>query len=201
MAPADSWPPKRRSSLLVSRPEFSKPRMGRKGYNHDEVDSFVDLIIAKLKGKPEGDGVTAADLGVMVFHEERGASAYDSDEVDEWITRVRPKVKAVEGRRREEDLPADRPGSVIDMAAPPHYADRFPRVSRAVLGFAIDDVDDAMDLLRAQLSGADAPTSKQIMDLSFREQSGGYRQVAVAQTLELIALARDAGIASVAASS
>ncbi len=175
--------------------------MGRKGYNHDEVDSFVDLIIAKLKGKPEGDGVTAADLGVMVFHEERGASAYDSDEVDEWITRVRPKVKAVEGRRREEDLPADRPGSVIDMAAPPHYADRFPRVSRAVLGFAIDDVDDAMDLLRAQLSGADAPTSKQIMDLSFREQSGGYRQVAVAQTLELIALARDAGIASVAASS
>lgn len=172
--------------------------MGRRGYNHEEVDGFVDLIIAKLKGKPEGDGVTAVDLGIMVFHEERGASAYDSDQVDEWIARVRPKVKSVEGQLREEDLPADRPGSVIDMAAPPHYADRFPRVSRAVLGFVIDDVDAAMDTLRTQLSGADAPSAKQIMDLSFREQPGGYRQVAVAQTLELIALARDAGIASAA---
>ncbi len=175
--------------------------MGRKGYNHDEVDSFVDLIIAKLKGKPEGDGVTAADLGVMVFHEERGASAYDAAEVDEWIARVRPKVKSVEGQLREEDLPADRPGSVIDMAAPPHYADRFPRVSRAVLGFAVDDVDAAMDTLRTQLSEGDAPSAKQIMDLSFREQPGGYRQVAVAQTLELIALAREAGIATAAANS
>ena len=166
--------------------------MGRKGYNVDEVDKFVDLIVAKLKGKPEGDGVTAADLGVMVFHEERGSSAYDSEEVDDWISRMRPKVKSVEGHIREEDLPIDRPGSVIDMAAPPHYADRFPRVSRAVLGFAIEEVDAAMDTLRAELSGSKAPTGQQIMALSFRERPGGYRQVAVASALELIALAREA---------
>jgi len=164
--------------------------MGRKGYNSGEVDNFVDLIIAKLKGKPEGEGVTSADLGIMVFHEERGASAYDSEEVDGWLERVRPKVKSVEGKLREEDLPADREGSAIDMAAPPHYADRFPRVSRAVLGFAVDDVDDAMDTLRNRLSGASAPSAEEIMAMSFREQPGGYRQVAVAQTLELIALAR-----------
>jgi len=169
--------------------------LGRKGYNSSEVDNFVDLIVAKLKGKPEGDGVTSADLGIMVFHEERGAAAYDSEAVDEWIARMRPKVKSVEGQLREEDLPADRPGSAIDMAAPPHYADRFPRVSRAVLGFAVDDVDEAMDRLRDLLSGAAPPSAAEIMAMSFREQPGGYRQVAVARALELIALAREPGSA------
>lgn len=178
--------------MLVSRPDFPKPKLGRRGYDTAEVDGFVDLIIAKLKGRPEGDAVTEKDLGIMIFRDGRGSSAYDSDAVDDWIARIRPKLKSIDVQVREQDLPTDRPGSVVDMAAAPHFADRFPRVSRAVLGFAIEDVDSAMDTLRSQLSGNVAPSGEQIMALSFREQSGGYRQIAVAQALELIALAREA---------
>lgn len=178
--------------MLISRPDFPKPKLGRRGYDTTEVENFVDLIIAKLKGQPEGAGVTEKDLGIMVFRDGRGSTAYDSDAVDDWIARMRPKLKTLDVQVREQDLPTDRPGSVDDMAAPPHFADRFPRVSRAVLGFAIEDVDNAMDTLRSQLSGSTAPSSTKIMALSFREQSGGYRQIAVAQALELIALARDA---------
>lgn len=178
--------------MRVNRPEFSRPKFGRKGYRAEEVDGFVDLIMARLEGRPEGEGVVAADVGVMVFHEERGAEAYAADEVDDWLQRVRPKVRDAESRVRSDASAPDRPGSVIDMPAPPHFADRFPRVSRAVLGYAIEDVDAALETLRAQLSGSVAPGADAIRALDFREQQGGYRQVAVDQALELVALARAA---------
>lgn len=178
--------------VLVSRPEFSRPKLGRKGYNSKEVDDFVDLVIAKLKGRAAGAAITEKDLGMMVFHDERGGAAYDSDEVDGWLQRMRPRVRDSDAMVREEDLPEDREGSVVDMAAPPHFADRFPRVSRSVLGLAIDDVDRAMDHLREHLVGPNPPSGAQILSISFREQPGGYRPKAVAAALELIAIARDA---------
>ena len=78
------------------------------------------------------------------------------------------------------------------MARPTHYADRFPRVSRAGPGFADDEVDAWLDRLRDELQAGTAPNAEQIRQVSFREQSGGYRQGAVTEMLVLLALARQA---------
>lgn len=176
---------------MIERPSFNRPKIGRKGYRADEVDSFVELIFARLEGRPEGAAVTAVDLGIMVFHEDRGAEAYSQDEVDEWLQVVRPSVKAAETVEREVAPSPDRPGSAKDIAAPPHFADRFPRVSRAVLGYAVDEVDSVLETLRAQLTGSRPPTAEDIRWIKFSERQGGYRQPAVDQALELIALARE----------
>lgn len=177
--------------MREARPEFDRPKMGRKGYSATEVDSFVDKVLDRVNRDRSHDGMSAGEIGIMFFTEERGSSAYDSAQVDEWLARMKDRVAEVEERLHENDLPEEREGSIVDMPAAPHFADRFPRVSRAVLGFSVPEVDDAMERLRAELAGPTPPTGHQILGLAFSEEPGGYRQAAVAQSLEMIAIARD----------
>jgi len=180
--------------VVVARPEFTRLKLGRKGYDAEQVDAFVDRVLAHLSGgETDGAGMSSHELAIEVFDEARGASAYDEEQVDTWRREMRRQISESEKSLHEEDLPSEREGSAIDMSAPPHYADRFPRVSRAVLGFAVTEVDEVMDRLRAAFQSGHPPTAEEILSLSFHEENGGYRQVAVAQTIELIAMARRAG--------
>ncbi|WP_153505185.1 hypothetical protein [Cumulibacter manganitolerans] len=179
--------------MAEPRPEFSTLKLGRKGYECTAVDTFVDRVLRRVNEDRTHDGMSSHELAMPLFDEARGSSAYDEDQVDAWLKEMRTRIQAMESSLHEEDIPTGREeGSVLDMGAPPHYADRFPRVSRAVLGFATAEVDQAMEQLRAAFAGGQAPTAEQILSLSFAEEQGGYRQVAVAQTLELIAMARRA---------
>lgn len=176
--------------MSTEAPQFGTVRRGRKGYAIAEVDDFVGRVLERVNGDTSHDGLASGDIGVMWFNQARGSSAYDAEEVDQWLAAMRLVVEQQERSRREKDLPGERERSVLDMPAPPHYADRFPRVSRAVLGYTVAEVDRAMDELRADLAGPTPPSAAQVAAITFGEEAGGYRQEAVTSVLELIALAR-----------
>ncbi|WP_134323120.1 hypothetical protein [Cumulibacter soli] len=179
--------------MVVPTPEFGAAKRGRKGYERAAVDAFVERVLERVNTDRSPDGMSSHELAMPLFDEARGAAAYDEPSVDEWLKDMRKRIQELESTVREEDIAnPGREGSVQEMAAPQHFDDRFPRVSRSVLGFAADEVNDAMDNLRASLNTSQAPSPEQILGLSFTEEHGGYRQVAVAEALELIALARRA---------
>ena len=178
--------------MAEPRPEFSTLKLARKGYEISAVDAFVDRVLGRVNGDRGRDGMSSHELAMPLFDEARGSSAYDEEQVDTWLKEMRGRIQDMESNLHEQDIPKGGEGSVLDMGAPPHYADRFPRVSRAVLGFATAEVDQAMEQLRSAFAAGQAPTAEQILALSFQQEQGGYRQVAVAQTLELIAMARRA---------
>lgn len=175
----------------MQSPQFRAPRFGRRGYATHEVDTFVALVLRKLAGHPDGDAVTAADLRVMIFHEPpKGDRGYAADDVDDWMEQVLPEVAAAERTRRSDGSePQQQEGSVADMPAPPHFADRFPRVSRAVVGYSVQDVDAFLELIRRRLERGDMVDESDLKGLPIGEQQGGYRQTAVHQALDLLALA------------
>lgn len=179
--------------MAVAHPDFSTLKSLRKGYEKGSVDEFVARVLHRVNEDRSPSGMSSHELAMPLFDEARGAHAYDEDEVDAWLKQMRAHIQQLEQSMREEDLPADGEGSIVDMAAPPHYADRFPRVSRAVLGFAASEVDEAMTSLRGAFAAGEAPSAEQILAMSFGEEHGGYRQIAVAEALELIAMARRAG--------
>lgn len=179
--------------MVVPTPEFSTLKLGRKGYERSAVDAFVQRVLQRVNDERALDGMSSHELAMPLFDEARGSSAYDEDQVDIWLKQMRTEIQRMESSLHEEDIPTgDRDGSVLDMAAPAHFADRFPRVSRSVLGFASREVDDAMEALRLAFAQGTPPAAEQILGLAFNEEHGGYRQIAVAQTLELIAMARRA---------
>lgn len=180
--------------MVVPAPEFSTLKLGRKGYERSVVDAFVERVLQRVNNDRSPDGMSSHELAMPLFDEARGSAAYDEDQVDAWLKEMRAEIQRMETSLHEEDIaPAgEREGSVIDMPAPPHFADRFPRVSRSVLGFSVREVDEAMDSLRAAFTQGNPPAAEQILGLAFNEEQGGYRQIAVAQTLELIAMARRA---------
>lgn len=179
--------------MAEPRPVFTRLKLGRKGYDADRVDAFVDRVLDRVNGGvQDSEGLSSHELAIETFDEARGSSAYAEEEVDQWRREMRQQISDLEKRLHEEDIPQEREGSAMDIGAPPHYADRFPRVSRAVLGFDVHEVDQAMDQMRAAFQAGQGPTAQEILSLTFHEENGGYRQVAVAQALELIAMARNA---------
>lgn len=179
--------------MVVPTPEFSTLKLGRKGYERSVVDAFVERVLQRVNDERALDGMSSHELAMPLFDEARGSAAYDENEVDAWLKDMRAQIQQLESSLHEEDIPTSgREGSVLDMAAPSHFADRFPRVSRSVLGFAAREVDEAMESLRTAFTAGNPPAAEQILSLAFNEEHGGYRQIAVAQTLELIAMARRA---------
>ena len=177
--------------MVVPHPEFSTLKLGRKGYERSAVDTFVERVLQRVNDDRSVGGMSSHELAMPLFDEARGSAAYDEDQVDAWLKEMRTEIQRLESSLHEEDIPTgDREGSIVDMAAPPHFADRFPRVSRSVLGFSTREVDEAMEALRLAFTQGDPPTAEHILGLAFNEEHGGYRQIAVAQTLELIAMAR-----------
>lgn len=171
----------------MQRPEFDHPRRTKRGYDPAEVDRFVDLVLAKVDGHPEGDAITAADLGVMVFHETSRGTGYDAAAVDDWLSQARPQVAEAEARpNAEPDPDAD---SALAMPAPAHVTDLFPRVSRVVPGYSVADVDALLDSVRRRLADGAAVDPAELRDAALGAQKGGYRHSAVAEVLELLALA------------
>lgn len=179
--------------MVVPTPEFSTLKLARKGYERSAVDTFVERVLQRVNDERALDGISSHELAMPLFDEARGSAAYDEDQVDTWLKEMRTEIQRMESSLREDDIPkGDRDGSIVDMAAPAQFADRFPRVSRSVLGFSPREVDDAMESLRRSFTQGDSPTAEHILGLAFNEEHGGYRQVAVAQALELIAMARRA---------
>jgi DivIVA domain-containing protein len=69
----------------IYRIEFSKPRAGRRGYQMDEVDEFLDVIAARLKLR---NHLTAGEVHKIAFRRAAADQGYDTEEVDHFLNRV-----------------------------------------------------------------------------------------------------------------
>jgi DivIVA domain-containing protein len=76
---------------------FGRPPIGRRGYNEDEVDAFLEQVIARLEGRGR---LTAADVHDVGFSKpalfKRG---YNSDEVDAFLQRAENAVAELDRPR------------------------------------------------------------------------------------------------------
>lgn len=65
---------------------FSKPQIGKRGYHEDDVDEFLDQVVARLEGR--GD-LTADDVRDARFRKPPwGKRGYNEDDVDSLLDRV-----------------------------------------------------------------------------------------------------------------
>ncbi len=70
---------------------FSKPPIGRRGYNEDEVDEFLDWVVAHLEGRR---ALTADDVRAVAFGKPPwGKRGYNEDDVDALLDRIAEAVR------------------------------------------------------------------------------------------------------------
>ncbi len=80
---------------------FSKPPMGKRGYNEDEVDAFLDLVEAALRD-PTGRTLTPEQVRNTAFSKPPiGKRGYNEDEVDAFLDAVEQQL-----RRRAGEPPS-----------------------------------------------------------------------------------------------
>jgi DivIVA domain-containing protein len=68
---------------------FSKPAMGHRGYDEDEVDEFLGRVETTLRDPTASGGVTSAEIDNVSFAKPPiGRRGYNEDEVDALLARV-----------------------------------------------------------------------------------------------------------------
>ena len=87
----------------------------REGYDQDEVDDFLDLVVATLRAREGGPAtprpLTAQDVAGQRFQATKFREGYDQDEVDAFLDRVvealggAPSVGRQPGRAAYADAP------------------------------------------------------------------------------------------------
>ena len=84
---------------------FGKPRFGRRGYNEDEVDAFLDLIAEALAGRNilTPDDIHYVEFTIMPM----GMRSYDQGQVDAFLDEAEEALVAL--RRPEEPVYEDDP--------------------------------------------------------------------------------------------
>jgi DivIVA domain-containing protein len=78
---------------LIRNVAFSKPPVGQRGYNEDEVDAFLDLVEAALRD-PTGRTLSPAQVHDVAFSKPPiGKRGYNEDEVDAFLDFVEQQLK------------------------------------------------------------------------------------------------------------
>jgi DivIVA domain-containing protein len=76
---------------------FSKPPIGKRGYNEDEVDAFLDRVEAWLLN-PSDPSLSAAAVQNIAFSKPPlGNRGYNEDEVDAFLARVETEIRRISG--------------------------------------------------------------------------------------------------------
>lgn len=76
---------------------FSKPPAGKRGYNEDQVDAFLDRIEAALRDRT-GRSITPEEVrGVAFAKPPIGKRGYDPDEVDAFLDLVAAQLESHHG--------------------------------------------------------------------------------------------------------
>ncbi|ORV08456.1 hypothetical protein AWB95_20085 [Mycobacterium celatum] len=72
---------------------FSKPPIGKRGYNEDEVDAFLDRIEEALRN-PRATTLRPEDVRSVAFNKPPlGKRGYNEDEVDAFLDRVEQQLQ------------------------------------------------------------------------------------------------------------
>ncbi len=81
------------TATYVREVRLSKPGIGRRGYNEDDVDQFLSQVVARLELRGE---LSAADVREVTFRKPPwGKRGYDQDEVDEFLDRIAATLDAL----------------------------------------------------------------------------------------------------------
>jgi DivIVA domain-containing protein len=81
----------------IKRMAFSRPPIGKRGYNEDEVDAFLDLVEERLLN-PSSDSLTAVDVQNIAFSKPPiGKRGYNEDEVDAFLDLVESEISRLDG--------------------------------------------------------------------------------------------------------
>ncbi|CAJ1586692.1 DivIVA domain-containing protein [[Mycobacterium] wendilense] len=65
---------------------FSMPRFGRRGYDEDQIDAFLDEVVERLEGRGT---LTAEDVRQFRFRRPPwGKRGYNEQEVEEFTARI-----------------------------------------------------------------------------------------------------------------
>ena len=86
---ADDDVPEELTAADVRGVAFSKPPIGQRGYNEDEVDDLLDNVERRLADPRAVSRPTAADVAATSFSKPPlGKRGYSEDEVDGFLERV-----------------------------------------------------------------------------------------------------------------
>ncbi|GAB03737.1 DivIVA domain-containing protein [Gordonia amarae] len=78
---------------------FAKPPIGQRGYNMDEVDSFLAVVAGRFRDDPNAAGIAPADIRNVAFSKPPlGQRGYNEDEVDAFLELCAAEL----GRRLQE---------------------------------------------------------------------------------------------------
>ena len=98
---------------------FSKPPVGKRGYNEDEVDAFLDRVEAAL-ANPGEPSLTADEVHQVAFSKPPiGKRGYNEDEVDAFVDLVEQQLNAQRGASAPRPQPASPSPTITGDGAPP----------------------------------------------------------------------------------
>ncbi|WP_068186221.1 DivIVA domain-containing protein [Mycobacterium sp. UM_CSW] len=98
---------------------FGPPPMGKRGYNEDQVDAFLDWVEAALRDPGRG-GLTVEQIRDVTFSKPPiGKRGYHRDEVDAFLDSVARQVGGP-GGSPSEPAPGDRPPTRYTMKIQPN---------------------------------------------------------------------------------
>lgn len=102
---------------------FSKPPLGKSGYNEDEVDAFLDLVEAELR-QPTGTLGAEQVRGVAFGRPPLGRRGYNEDEVDTFLGLVEQQLRTQRGADPAAVAPPPPGGPPATHAATPQSPGR-----------------------------------------------------------------------------
>lgn len=161
----------------VRQVQFDAPQAGRKGYSESEVDAFLDLVEATLRG--EG-GLTSSDVRAVAFARpplfRRG---YDPDQVDAFLDEV----------QRELSRRADAAREMWLVGGGDLRAVRLPRAVAPERSYAASDVDALLERAAIALDSGGGLSAAQLTAATLAPGSAvpGYRADAVDELLAEVA--------------
>lgn len=166
----------------VRNAAFPKPPIGRRGYDEDQVDDFLDRVEAALRG---ADPLTAAEVRQVTFTPaKRLRRGYAEDEVDDLLDRAAAALRHREQTGSGElDRPQDTAAPEVRTPDPNVPFLPLPPAPPGMWGYRPEDVTALTRLLtRVATSPANPPTVEDLTSLHLRLGPGagqGYHQQVV----------------------
>ncbi|HZB51313.1 MAG TPA: DivIVA domain-containing protein [Mycobacteriales bacterium] len=92
--PGARGPEQRITAADVRAVRFSKPPLGRRGYDEGEVDEFLRLVAESLGQPPGGSQINGDQVHEIAFRKPKiGSRGYDEDEVDAFLDLVEVEMR------------------------------------------------------------------------------------------------------------
>jgi DivIVA domain-containing protein len=160
VAPVNASPQQRSTTGSSLTPEqvrntvFSKPPIGKRGYNEDEVDAFLDLVEAELRD-PTRRALSPEQVRNIAFSKPpMGKRGYNENEVDAFLDLVEEQLKA---RQAGAFLPQPQaaPSALNEKSAAPRPSRRWelfpvPSIWKRRPPLAIDADKDAIRVVNTK---------------------------------------------------